>query len=113
MLSLAEKERFSSRFAASHLANIVVSLAYAWRAPDTPYLLTRSTALHPPPAALVSLPLAGARVQIFSDPSTQKAHLSVCFALAEKERFEFVCRRPIRLICLRKRIKWAKSGNFS
>ena len=50
----------SSGRKASHLANIVVSVAYAWRAPDTPYLLTRSPALHPPPAALGSLPLAPA-----------------------------------------------------
>ena len=74
---LAEKERFSSRSAASHLANIVVSVAFAWHAPDTPYLLTRSASLLPPPAALASLPLAGARVQIFSDPPTKKAHLGV------------------------------------
>ena len=47
-----------------------------------------SRSLHPPPAAVAFVALAGARVQIFSDPSTQKAHLSVCFALAEKERFE-------------------------
>lgn len=79
------RDSLATRCVASHLANIVVLVAYAWRAPNTPYLLTRSVALPPPPAALTSLPLAGARVQIFSDPPTQKAHLSVCFALAEKE----------------------------
>ena len=41
---------------ASHLANIVVSVAYAWRAPDTPYLLTRSRLLHLPPAAQTLAP---------------------------------------------------------
>ena len=72
----------------SHLANRVVLVAYAWCAPNTPYLLTRSVALSPPPAAVALVPLAGARVQIFSDPPTKKAHLAVCFSLAEKERFE-------------------------
>ena len=43
----------------------------------------------------------------------QKAPRRMPFVLAEKERFEFVCRRPIRLICLRKHTKWAKLGNFS
>ena len=45
-----------------------------------------SRSLHPPPAAVALVPLAGARVQIFSDPPTKKAHLAVCFSLAEKER---------------------------
>ena len=70
------------------LATIVL-LFVKLRARDAPYLLTRSTALLPPPAALVSLPLAGARVQIFSDPPTKKGHQKVSFSLAEKERFEF------------------------
>ena len=47
-----------------------------------------SRSLHPPPAAVDSLPLAGARVQIFSDPPTKKGHRLVSFSLAEKERFE-------------------------
>lgn len=68
---------------AVHLANIVISVAYAWRAPDIPYLLTRSPSLHPPQAALGSLPLAGARVQIFSFSPIEKPPDWVAFLLAE------------------------------
>ena len=71
-------EILSCRFAASHLANIVALFPVGL---DAPCLLTRSTALLPPPAALVSLPLAGARVQISSIFSIEKATRWVAFSI--------------------------------
>ena len=70
---LAEMERSSCRFAATHLQNIVVPL----RCRGAPCFVTRFCSLHPPPAALATLPLAGARVQI--SPQIQKGHRLVSF----------------------------------
>ena len=71
-----------------------------------------SRSLHPPQAAVALQALAGEPARFKSPLLRQKKKQDrpiglSCF-LAEKERFEFVCRRPIRLICLRKQIKWAK-----
>ena len=49
---------------------------------DAPYLLTRSPSLPPPQAALGSLPLAGARVQILSFSPIKKHRRSSAFLLA-------------------------------
>ena len=52
---LAEMERSSSRYAALHLQNIV-ALPPSGR--NSPCFVTRFCSLHPPPAALATLPLA-------------------------------------------------------
>ena len=44
----------------------------------------------------------GAGVQSSPRRKKEGRHWSAFLFLAEKERFEFVCRRPIRLICLSK-----------
>ena len=71
LFCLAEKERLSSRFAASHLANIVEILR-AYRRLHFSLFAHSLVSLLPPPAAVASLPLAGARLQIFSDPQTKE-----------------------------------------
>ena len=48
-------------------------------------------------------------VPIFSDPTTQKAHLAVCFSLMEKERYKadlfFRYSVGVYLVCFRKAVQ--------
>ena len=77
-------EILSCRSAAAHLANIVALFPVGL---DAPCLLTRSPSLLPPPSALGSLPLAGARVQFSSFSPTEKATRLGGFSVGGDERF--------------------------
>ena len=67
--SLAEKERTSCRFAASHLQNIVALLPPGR---NSPCFVTRFCSLHRHLGALATLPLLPASRRSRSNPSTSK-----------------------------------------
>ena len=69
---------FRGGFAALHLRNIVVSLAVASRCS---LFLHSPASLHPPQAALRRVPSRAFGAGFRPFYATQKAHLSVCFAL--------------------------------
>ena len=106
---LAEKERFSSRTSAALHCCGARKNHRAYAILDFFDRSHSSRSLHPPPAAVAFVPLAGARVQIFSDPTTQKAHLAVCFSLMEKERYkaDLFSRYSVGvyLVCFRKAVQ--------
>ena len=87
--SLAEKERLSNRFAASHLANIVEMRRVCLRLHFSLFAHS-SRSLLPPPAAVASLPLAPDRrdSKLDFDNKKQDHPIGWSFFLAEKERFE-------------------------
>ena len=79
-------ERFClAAIAATHLQNIV-ALRPVGR--DAPCFVTRSPSLHPPQAALGSLPLAPYRCSVQISPPTKKAPRLRCFSLANDYNFD-------------------------
>ncbi len=67
----------------SHIQNIVALLPFGR---ISPYFVTRFCSLHPPPAALATLPLARAGASQGSTSPKQKGHLLVSFLFWRRRR---------------------------